>query len=470
VLLDAAWRHTIVNGAAAIGVSMFHTSGQLFQDAFGTAEMREVFTEESFSQRFMEVEAALARVEADLGLIPEEAGQRISETASLDYLDMEEVGRKVAEIDLFTVAIIETWREEIGEAGEYIHWGATSQDIADTAMVLCTQEGVGILQDELATVRSHLQELATDHAETAMMGRTHHVHALPITFGLKAADWLDELERGIDRLEAAAERASVLQFFGAVGSLASLGEDGIEVQTQLGDELELTVPANAWYASRDRFLELLQVFAALGGTLSRIARQVLMLNREEFGEVSEPIPDGAVGSSTMPHKRNPVSSERVVGLAALLRGHANTMSTLVDGYDERDAGLWYAEYALIPEAFLYLHRALRNTAHTLGGLEVHTETMQENMNIHDGLATSEAVMMALAESAGRQRAHGIVHEVAMEAVSSERDFESCLLDDDRVADALSPEEVAHLTDPANYTGVSGRLARRTVERSRQVGE
>ena len=442
---------------------MFHGNGKLFKDAFGTPEMRDVFNETEYIERFMEAEAALARAQADLGVIPEEAAEEITETASIEYLDVDEVARKIAEIDLFTVAIIETWKEAIGDGGEYIHYGATSQDIADTAMILLVRDGIDLLREELSTIRGHLADLAEEHAETPMMGRTHQVHALPITFGLKAADWLDELSRGIDRLEEAAERTIVVESFGAVGSLASLGEDGLDVQERFAEELDLSVPNTAWFAARDRFYELLNTFATIGGTLSRISRQVLLLNREEIDELSEPIPEGMVGSSTMPHKRNPVKSERTVGLAALLKGHANTMGSLVENYDERDAGLWYAEYAIIPEAFLYLHRALYNVRETLADLGVHAEPMRENMGIHGGLVTSEAVMMALADSVGRVTAHEVVYEAAMETYGSGRSFEEILLEDDRIAEALSAEELAELTDPANYTGVSDRIARRTVD-------
>ncbi len=442
---------------------MFHANGRMFKNAFGTPEMRDVFNETGYIERFMAAEAALARAQADVGVIPESAAERITETATLEYLDLDEVERKIAEIDLFTVAIIETWKEAIGEAGEYIHYGATSQDIADTAMILLVRDGIELLQAELSTIKEYLAALAEEHAETPMMGRTHHVHALPITFGLKAADWLDELTRGIERLEQATERTLVVESFGAVGSLASLGEDGLDVQERFAEELDLAVPNTAWFAARDRFFELLNTFATIGGTLSRISRQVLMLNREEIGELSEPIPEGAVGSSTMPHKRNPVMSERTIGLAALLKGHASSMGSLVENYDERDAGLWYAEYAIVPETFLYLHRALYNVRDTLGGLGVHADAMRENMNIHGGLVTSEAVMMALADAVGRVTAHDIVYNAAMETYESDRTFEEILLADDRVAAALSAEELAELTDPTNYTGVSDRIARRTVE-------
>ena len=442
---------------------MFHANGKMFKDAFGTPEMRALFNETEYIERFMAAEAALARAQADLGVIPEEAAKEITETASIEYLDVDEVERKIAKIDLFTVAIIETWKEAIGDGGEYIHYGATSQDIADTAMILLVRDGIELLQAELSTIKSSLAELAEEHAETPMMGRTHHVHALPITFGLKAADWLDELSRGIDRLEQATERVLVIESFGAVGSLASLGEDGLAVQERFAEELDLAVPNTAWFAARDRFYELLNTFATIGGTLSRISRQVLMLNREEIGELSEPIPEGAVGSSTMPHKRNPVMSERTVGLGALLKGHASTMGALVENYDERDAGLWYAEYAIVPEAFLYLHRALYNVRDTLADLGVHADAMRENMNIHGGLVTSEAVMMGLADAVGRVTAHDIVYDAAMETYESDKTFEEILMEDERVAEALTPEELAALTDPANYTGVSDQIARRTVE-------
>lgn len=445
---------------------MFHTQGVLFEDAFGTAEMRAVFSEEGYIEAFLNCEAALARAEARVGLIPEEAATEITETASLEYLDLKEVKRKVAEIDLFTVAIIETWKEAIGEAGEYIHWGATSQDVADTAMVLLCREGLEIVTRDLERIRDALRTLATEHANTPMIGRTHHVHAIPTTFGLKAATWLDEIGRGLDRLDALSERVFVLEFFGAVGTLASLGEPGFEVRDHLAADLDLAVPNTAWFASRDRFAELVNTFATIASTLSKIARNVLLLGREEIREVREHVPERTVGSSTMPHKRNPVRSERTVGLAALIRGHAGTMNAVTEAYDERDAGLWYAEYAILPETFLYLSRVLRNSTEVLETLEVYPENMTTHLAIHDGLVASEAVMMALAEQVGRQTAHDVVGEAAMEALDSERSFADCLRDDERVTDALSEADIERLTDPIEYTGVAATIAERTVEWSR----
>ncbi len=442
---------------------MYHTDGTLFKNAFGTAEMREILSEERYVEAFLETEAALARAEADLGIVPEAAAEEITATASLDYLDLDEVEATIAEIDLFTVAIITVWKDQVGEYGEYIHWGATSQDIADTALLLTVREAFDAVMADLRAVRSAIADLAEEHAETPTVGRTHHVHALPTTFGLRAASWVDELDRGIARMEAVAERLFVVQLFGAVGTLASLDDAGPAVQERFAAETGLAVPDTAWFTARDRYAELLSTMAGVGGTLARAAREVLVLNREEIGEVSEPLPEDIIGSSTMPHKRNPVKSERTVGLAALLRGHAHTMSEFQEGMDERDAGLWYGEYAIVPEAFLYLSAILRNTRETMEGLVVDEAAMRENLSRHGQLVTSEAVMMALAEAVGRQTAHEIVHEHAVDALEGDGTLRENLRGDDRVTDVLSDEAIESLTVPEAYLGAAATFVERTVE-------
>ncbi|MDY6818736.1 MAG: adenylosuccinate lyase [Halobacteriales archaeon] len=446
---------------------MYHTDGVLFKNAFGTPAMREIMSEARFVERFLDVEAALARAEADIGLIPEEAAAEITEKASLEYIDFDDIEQNVADIHLFTMAIIGAWKEQVGEAGEYIHWGATSQDISDTAMLLQLREGYEELMDDLTAIRSALAALAEEHADTPMIGRTHHMHAIPITFGLKAATWLDELDRGIDRLEAVEDRLFALEFFGATGTLASIGEPGLEVQERMADELDLDVPDVAWYAARDRFAELVSVLATIAGTLSRIARNVLMMNRPEFEEVKEPIAEGKVGSSTMPHKRNPVKSEETVALARLIRGHADVMQELMEPHDERDYSTWVAEFAVLPETFLYTSRMCAHMKTILEDLIVNPERMAENLEIYGSLVTSEAVMMALAERVGRQTAHDILHEAAMAAIDEGEDFAAALRDDDRVMEALSEEELADLTDPMAYTGVSAALTHRALDRTEQ---
>lgn len=441
---------------------VYHTSGVLFKNSFGTREMREVMSEEAFVERFLEVEAALARAEARAGLIPEAAAEEITRKASLDHVDFADIERNVADIGLFTMAIINAWKDAFDGAGEYIHWGATSQDISDMAMVLQLREAHGILLRDLGAVSDSLADLARAYDDTAMIGRTHHVHAIPITFGLKAATWLDELDRGIRRLEGAGDRAFVQQFFGATGTLASLPEGGEAVQENLADELDLAVPNVAWYASRDRLAEWADAVAGVATTLGRIADQVLMLNRPEIGEAMEPIPEGEIGSSTMPHKRNPMRSETASGLARLVRAHATTMTGLNEGYDERDFSTWLMEFAVLPELCLYAARLLANAREVLGGLDVNEDALERNMRLFDGLVTSEAVMMALADHVGRQTAHEIVYEHAMAAIEGDGDFPGRLSADDRVTAHLDAAELDALTDPANYTGYSARFVERTL--------
>lgn len=445
---------------------MFHVQGALFEDQFGTETTRALFSEGQYITRFMEVEAALARVQADLGLIPESAAEEITQTATVETLDYDLLEETVEEIGLFTMSIIDTWRDAIGDSGEFIHWGATSQDIADTTMVLLVREAISVMRDRLNTIEGHLVDLADRYATTPMIGRTHHVHAIPTTFGLKVATWLDEIRRGIQRIDDLAERVYVVEFFGAVGTLASLGEEGIAVQEGLADELDLDVPNTAWHASRDRSAEVLSAFSILAGTLAKIARQVLLLGRDEIAEVREHVGAGKVGSSTMPHKKNPVKSERVVGLAAMIRGQASVMHQALEAYDERDAGLWYIEFSVLPMACMYLDRALQNVVEILESLSVEPDRLDENLHIHDGLVASEAVMMAYADHVGRQRAHEVIYDIAMDTIASEGDFATHLKASDEVSEVLTESDIDRLTDPRRYIGVADRLVDRVVHDER----
>jgi 3-carboxy-cis,cis-muconate cycloisomerase len=447
-------------------MTSFHLDGVLFANVFGTPEMRGILCEERFVERFLEVEGALARAEASVGVIPGDAAERISERATLEHVDLDAVEANVADIHLFSMAIIDAWKDAVGEAGEYIHWGATTQDISDTALVLQMREGLDVIERDLDAVAEALERLVEEHAETPMMGRTHAVHALPITFGLKAASWLDEVNRNRDRLAELRERVEVVEFFGAVGSLASLGEDGLAVTEALAEELDLGVPDVAWFSSRDRVTEVVTTLAMTTATLSRIAGGVLLSNREEFGELSEPFEAGEIGSSTMPHKRNPVRTEETVMLSRMLRGRAATSLELMETVDERDFTTTLGEFAVVPEAFCYASRALQYVHEVLSGLVVFETGMLENLHHHGGVVISEAVMMAVAEELGRQTAHDAVHAAAMTAMDGEATFTDALLENDRIAAAFSHDRLEELTDPERYTGLSATLARRALDRSR----
>lgn len=447
----------------------FHTNGVLFKNVFGTPEMRDVFSEERFVERFLEVEAALARVQADIGLIPEWAAEEITERATLDHLDLDRVEANVSEVHLFSMSIIDAWKDELGDAGEYVHWGATTQDIGDTAMILQVREGLDVVERDLAAVAQALEELTDRHAETPMMGRTHMVHAIPITFGLKTASWLDEVNRHRDRLAALRDRVEVVEFFGATGTLASLGEDGLAVQENLAAELALGVPDVAWFAARDRIAETVATLGLVTSTMARIARQVLFMNREEVGEVTEPHDEGAIGSSTMPHKRNPVKSEETVLLGRLTRAHVGSALELMETADERDFSATLGDFAVVPETFLYASRSLAYVHEVAAGLVVHEDGLDRNLHHHGPVVASEAVMMGLAAELGRQTAHDVTHEAAGRALDGEVSFVEALLENDRVAAAFDRADLDSLADPAAYTGEAATLARRALERSRAGG-
>lgn len=443
----------------------FHTRSVLFADVFGTERMRKIFDESAFVSTFLEVEAALARAEAAVGVVPEWAAEEITARAGDDHIDADRIAANVEELGLFSMSIVEAWKDELGAAGEYVHWGASTQDISDTVVVLQLREALTTIGETLVAIRDRLADLATTHREAAMVGRTQHVNAPPVTFGYKAATWLDEIERHLVRLQELEKRLYVVEFAGASGTLASLDDRGEEVLERFAAELDLDAPAIGWTATRDRFAETLHWFALVGGTLARIARTVLLLNRPEFGELRETVPPDELGSSTNPHKRNPVLSQHTVGLARLVRGHAGVMAEAIEPLDERDRSAWYVEFALVPEACGYLHRMLVNTLTNLEGLGVDTEAMERNLERSGSLIASEAVMMALASAVGRQTAHEIVHEDAMTALEGKRTFREVLADDPRVTDHLDAAALDDLTDPVEYTGLAERFVDRVLASS-----
>jgi 3-carboxy-cis,cis-muconate cycloisomerase len=435
----------------------FHLDGVLFADLFGTEQMRDIFDERGFVERFLQTEAALARAEARVGLVPEAAAEEITHKASPEYVDETALAANVAEAPIFAAAIVETWTAELGDAGRYVHWGSTSHDIADTAFVLQIRDGLRIVRQDLKLVRDRLDVLATGHAGTTMPGRTQYVHGPPVTFGLRAAQWRDEIDRHVDRLRALTDRITVVELFGSTGTLAAIESDGTEVLAAFADELDLGVPDTPWIASRDRYAELVSVFAGIAGTLEGISRNLLFMNRPEVGEITLAPPTGS-GSSTNPHKQNPVRPQFTVALARLLRGHAQAMGEATAVLGQRDRSSWHVEFAVIPESFLYLGRALVNTLSALDDVVVRPGAMRQNVRDEGSLPVSEAVMIALAEHVGRQSAHEIVHENVERSRDGEDSFRECLLADERVTAHLSPDRVADLTDPENYRGLAAEFA------------
>jgi adenylosuccinate lyase len=338
----------------------------------------------------------------------------------------------------------------------------------DTGLVLQLQAVHRIVRRDLVALLGALATLAAAHRDTVMAGRTHAQQALPITFGFKVAGWMAECLRHVTRLDEAAPRLLVGELAGAVGTLAGFGDRGEAVQRLALGKLGLGVPLIAWHAARDAVSEFVALLALIGGTLARIANEVVQLQRSEVMELEEPFAPGKVGSSTMPHKRNPVHAERVVAIGRLLRGLAATgLETMVAAH-ERDMSVGRAEWALVPEASCLAGAALHWTLVVVRGLRVDVGRMTENLGRLGGLLLSEPVMLALGRTLGRDAAHEAVYDAAMAAFEGRGSFRARLLADPRVAAVLTPAELDALLDPRRYTGLAGRFVDRVVAEARRL--
>jgi 3-carboxy-cis,cis-muconate cycloisomerase len=439
---------------------------QLFGDQFSTAEMRAIFDERAMLQRWLDVEAALAAAQAELGLIPARAAEAIAAAARVELLDLDAVKRDLATTAHPIVPVVRELERVAGEGGRWVHWGATTQDIIDTGMILQSKAALGVLRRDLAALTTTYADLAERHRDTVMAGRTHAQQALPITFGFKAAVWVAECLRQLERLDQLAPRLLVGELAGAVGTLAGFGERGVEVQRLALQRLGLGVPPIAWHAARDSVSEFVSLLALIGGTVARVANEVIQLSRSEIMELEEPFPHGKVGSSTMPHKRNPAHAERIVGIARVLRGLAATgLETMVAAH-ERDMSVGRAEWALVPEAACLASAALHWSLVVARGLRVDVRRMTENLDRLGGLLLSEPVMLRLGQVIGRNAAHDLVYEAAMAAFEGRGRFRDLLLADPGVARSLSASDLDALLDPAAYTGLAGLFVDRVVKEAR----
>lgn len=425
--------------------------------------MRAVFDDMHLLQLWLDVEVALAQVQAELGIIPRDAAEEIARSARAEGLDSDRLKLLIDQTVHPIVPLIRVLKDACqGEAGEYIHWGATTQDIMDTALVLQIKEAETILTERMARLIAVLIKLAAEHRDTVMVGRTHGQQGPPVTLGYKAAVWLAEMHRHRQRLKQARPRVLVGQLGGAVGTLASLGEDAWQVQSRMMQILGLEVPLITWHTSRDGLAEFTSILGMTASTAGKISAEIINLQRTEIGEVEEPFPMGKVGSSTMPHKRNPMVCEAVLALARMvMRAVPLALDAMIQDH-ERDWTGDHLEWAYLGEVCIMTDAALELVTGVLDGLAVHTHRMRENLFLQGGLALSEAVMLALGKYLGRQTAHDIVYECSMRAYEQGRPFQQVLLEHPSVATQLSDEEVQSLLDPVRYTGHSGQFVDRVL--------
>jgi 3-carboxy-cis,cis-muconate cycloisomerase len=429
--------------------------GGLFGDVFSTREMREVFDDAGLVQSWLDVERALAEAQADVGLIPKDVAAAIATECDVEKFDLVELRqlREVADHPLVPTvwALADHCPPEVGG---YVHWGATTQDIMDTGTVLQIRAGLAILESRLWKLTEAVARQVHEHRGTLMAGRTHGQHAVPITFGFKAASWLFEAMTDLERLSGIRQRVLVVQFAGASGTLASLGADGAAVRSALAKRLALGERPISWHSSRDALVDTVAWIGLVAGLCERIAQEVIALQRTEISEVEEAQPAGKVGSSTMPQKRNPMTAEGIVATARMARAMIAPAFEILVGEHERDMSTWESEWDLLPRAFERVDGALRRTVWLVETLRVDPVAMRRNLDGTGGLIAAEAVMMRLAHDMGRQRAHDLIHSIATASVERQVAFRDLLVADDQVLSALGADGIAAALDPTRYLGTA----------------
>ena len=434
------------------------TDSRLFGTTFASTEVASVFSDRNRVQKWFDVEAALALAQGELDIIPREAAEEIARKADAALVDLDAIGREIAATAHPLVPAIRALAALCdGDAGEYVHYGATTQDIVDTGMILLVREAWPLLLADLGAIRERLAAEARTHRDTLMVGRTHGQHALPVTFGFKLAVWVDEIDRHLDRFAEAESRVFVGNITGAVGTMASFGPRGHEMQRRALDRLGLGTPRICWHSARDRIAEIAWLLVQGSGTLGKIANEIYNLQRTEIDEVHEPFHLGKVGSSTMPHKRNPASAELAVALWRLVRGLLVPLTDALFQEHERDASALRVELAAIPELVVYCGALLSRMRGVVENLEPRPERMRANAEHLGGLLLSERAMLALGAKVGKQTAHEIVYEVAMAAHETGVGFHEKLAQDPRVAPHLAREDIEELLAAERYLGLTGQI-------------
>ena len=444
-----------------------HASESLLYGAsFSTPEFLGIFNDNMRVQAWYDVEVALAKAQSKLGIIPKEAYEEIARKAYVENVDVQKIGKGISETAHPIVPAIRALEEICeGGAGEFIHYGATTQDIMDTGLILQIKKAWPLLKRDLEATRDALKVLAKNYRSTPMVGRTHGQQALPLTFGYKCAVWVDELNRHLERQSEAEPRILSGNITGAVGTMAAFGGKGQETQREALQYLGLTVPNICWHSSRDRICELANLLTQVAASLGKIAREVYALQQVEFGEVAEPHHHGKVGSSTMPHKRNPATVELVIGLSRLIRAQQVAITDAAFQEHERYSALLRIELAAVPEMMIYSGALLSKMRTVLEKLEVFPTRMRQNLDLLGGLLLSEKIMLALGEKIGKQTAHEVVYEIAMSSFEKEIPFKDALMLDQRVSNHLKEEEIVELLNPEAYIGESEEIVDKVLEKS-----
>jgi 3-carboxy-cis,cis-muconate cycloisomerase len=428
--------------------------------------MRAVCDDAAYLQHMLDFEAALARAEAEAGIIPARAVAPIANACKAETFELSALAEAATRSGNLAIPLVKALTAAVGkadaDAARYVHWGATSQDVIDTATMLTLRAAIDVLLADLDRAIAGFVKLATQHRNTAMVARTWLQHALPMPFGLKLAEYAAALHRSRARLKRLRAEGLALQFGGAAGTLAALGDKGIAVAEKLAAQLQLPLPDAPWHTHRDRIADAASAFAILTGSCGKIARDVSLMMQTDVAEAFEPSGEGRGGSSTMPHKRNPVAAATALAAAAMAPNLAATIFAAQVQDHERSAGPWHAEWPTLPTLQLVTSGALAAIAELAEGLEVDVSRMRVNLDATHGLIMAEAVTFALAETIGKSDAHHLVEAAAKKAVAGKQHLRDVLTGDPRVTAHVSADKLAKLFDPMAYQGVSQQLIDRLL--------
>lgn len=424
-----------------------------YDELFTTPEMADIFSATAHVRQMLRFEAALALAEADVGIIPRKAAEAIAAGCTVDLFDVAALYREAALAGTLAIPLVRTLTTQVNDEGRaFVHFGATSQDTIDTALVLQMREGLDALVKSLLGVCESCARSADQYRNTPMAGRTLLQHALPITFGLKAARWLALATRQVQALRALRNKSLTLQFGGAAGTLAALGAAGMSVAQRLAEELELPLPDLPWHAERDRMATIATALGVTAGAMAKIASDVVLLAQTEVAEVSEASAPGKGGSSAMPQKNNPVDAMIALASARLATGNVSVILSAMANEHERAVGGWQAEWVAIPDLFRRTSSAVDRVRNLLSELQVDPERMRQNLELDGGLLMAESLSIALVPHLGRQEAQHVVQAACKRARTTGSTLSKAAVDDPKILAALSPEAIDRALDPAGYFG------------------
>ncbi|MFN0161788.1 MAG: adenylosuccinate lyase family protein [Burkholderiales bacterium] len=436
---------------------------KIFGDIFSDARMRHVWSDENRTAKYLDIERALARVQGELGIIPKHAAEEIVRNCELSQIDWVKLKAKTEAIGYPIIAVVNQINANCKDGlGEYCHWGATTQDITDTATILQIREGLALVEADLAELSASLAALARKYRDTPIIGRSNLQQATPITFGYKMASILAGIERHRERLAQLKPRVLVGEFGGASGTLSSLEKGAMETQAGLMRELGLGQPLISWHTVRDNVAEVGAFLGLVGGSLGKIAMDVKLMMQTEVAEVFEPFAPGRGSSSTMPQKRNPISCLYIHANISVVRQHAAALMDAMVADHERSTGPWEIEWVVLPEIFCLMSGALKQTRFVLAGLEVDAGQMRRNIDLTHGLVMSEAVMMGLGPYIGREYAHDLVYDLCRQALAEKRPLIDILAAHPDISKHVSRAKLEEFCDPLNNLGQAGVMVDRVL--------